>query len=655
MVQNAFANSPVDNNGGVGLHIELNPNAPLVDIADFTNVERYQFGQFQNNQAAGMFGPGTWWDIPGQGQLQLAIRERVFRYAIGAPVPDISSGQAEAPGNQMRLSVPSSDSVDNQAAVLMHEFGHNLGLSHGGHFAERGQERFNLKPNYHSIMNYLWTKPVEILPLPPDAPASVVQDHANMVAFQQARVLDYSRDKFDDVNEYLLDELFGMGGHLGHVVPFRWRFAGSFTLRGFAPESGSVDWNLDGTISSVPLENTDINYFPDFPLSEPGTDVLRGHDDWSNLWYPVSGHDNFVRYHVPTTSSAIPWNLADITGGDCNSNDIFDPYETWKGLARDDNQNQIPDECEEVIPPPGAPMTAPYPHDRRKNRYISFDPNKSSNDGRDIAFQVTLDALTLGSCSGNGAPCRADRGDEDCNACSVSGDACITSADCQPMGQSCDPTGESCVNDQAGSVGMVRWVGPESPLVNGVHLLVSEPFRRVSTAWPAVVHVGDCEIVPIAAYSVVAVDVDAELSSTSLAVETIGRPSGNSAWWADGVGPLEGHCEGDLRNPVCDPLLNDCPIGQSCGLVWSEPDGAANFDDVLAAIMLFASLPDTALPHTTWVDLHGDDSATMGSAQFDPPNYVANFADVQFFVFAFQGLPYPFLDPADCPDTGTWP
>jgi hypothetical protein len=45
----------------------------------------------------------------------------------------------------------------------------------------------------------------------------------------------------------------------------------------------------------------------------------------------------------------------------------------------------------------------------------------------------------------------------------------------------------------------------------------------------------------------------------------------------------------------------------------------------------------------------------MGSAQFDPPNYVANFADVQFFVFAFQGLPYPFLDPADCPDTGTWP
>jgi hypothetical protein len=38
----------------------------------------------------------------------------------------------------------------------MHELGHNLGLHHGG-----GQEdplndaRFNWKPNYHSVMNYL--------------------------------------------------------------------------------------------------------------------------------------------------------------------------------------------------------------------------------------------------------------------------------------------------------------------------------------------------------------------------------------------------------------------------------------------------------------------------------------------------------------------
>ncbi|MBF9014788.1 MULTISPECIES: hypothetical protein [unclassified Oceanispirochaeta] len=40
--------------------------------------------------------------------------------------------------------------VNKQASTIMHEFGHNLGLNHGGN------ETLNYKPNYYSIMNYLY-------------------------------------------------------------------------------------------------------------------------------------------------------------------------------------------------------------------------------------------------------------------------------------------------------------------------------------------------------------------------------------------------------------------------------------------------------------------------------------------------------------------
>ena len=39
----------------------------------------------------------------------------------------------------------------------------------------------------------------------------------------------------------------------------------------------------------------------------------------------------------------------------------------------------------------------------------------------------------------------------------------------------------------------------------------------------------------------------------------------------------------------------------------------------------------------------------------NPPNYVINFADIANIVGAFQGYPYPFKDPADCPSVGEWP
>jgi len=299
--------------------------------------------------------------------------------------------------------------------------------------------------------------------------------------------------------------------------------------------------------------------------------------------------------------------------------------------------------------PCARPLPAPYPHNRAKNRYISFATDKATNDGRNIAFEVTLTSLTLGSCSGNGTPCRLDRGNDDCGACSVTGEPCITMGNCRPSGQSCNPTGESCVNDHGGSVGRTWWVGEGSPLGNDVHPLVSEPFRAVSENWAAVVHVGDCEIVPVATYAVRAVDTATGAASAELLVRTIDRPG--DWYWADCVSNLNDYCTGNWA--ACPNGDGDCPPGQTCVRQWGPPNGYTNFDEVTAGVMAFQRVPGTSWPHVTVMDIHGDELfGEESSAAASPPNYVINMTDVQFVVLAFVGRPYPFYDPADCPDTG---
>ena len=291
------------------------------------------------------------------------------------------------------------------------------------------------------------------------------------------------------------------------------------------------------------------------------------------------------------------------------------------------------------------PLPAPYPHDRPKNRYVSFAPNPA-NVGIDVAHLVYVLDYQAASCDGTGGRCRLDHGNDDCNVCSLSGNPCITApVDCAP-GQSCLPTGDTCVNDlfntNVGFEGRTWWVA--APNADGIARLVSQSNRYVSDNWPTIVHIGDCEIAPLATYAIQAYDL-ADLSAGGLNVATISRPTPN--YWADCVGALAFFCDGDSRNPTCDPLNNTCPGGQSCMAAYPPPDGVTNFDDIGAAVASFASLPGTVLPDKTWVDIHGDN---FGSAMVDPPNFVINFSDIDFMVKAFQGRPYAFVDPALCPD-----
>jgi hypothetical protein len=198
-----------------------------------------------------------------------------------------------------------------------------------------------------------------------------------------------------------------------------------------------------------------------------------------------------------------------------------------------------------------APLPAPSPHDARKNRYVSFVPNNPAN----IAFSVEM-----------------------------------TASEYFPD-----------------SVGALGWVG--EPDEAGVARVVDEPF--FSDAWPALVHVGDCKIVPVAAYEIRGT-VDGTSFTEPLELATIARPEpGMPKWWADLVGlKVEG--------------------------AWSPPDGFVNMDDIQAAIQAFEDTPGE--PHWTWVDV-----ADEG------PDRVINMTDIQFIIFAFEGAGYPFSDPSDCP------
>ena len=368
-------------------------------------------------------------------------------------------------------------------------------------------------------------------------------------------------------------------------------------------------------------------------------------------------------------------NVPDECQADCQPNGIPDICDVNPAdpdgdgqVSADSNGNNLPDECEW-----GPPLPAPYPHNRAKNRYITFDPDKETNDGLNLAFKVTLTSLTLGSCSGNGAPCRTD---DDCRACSVTGTPCITvAADCEPGEvQTCDLTGETCVNDQAGSVGHSWWIGPEHPSANGVHLLVTEAYRKVSNAWPQVVQASDCEVVPIATFEVRAVSVGSgppELESDAVEVSTTAKPN---HWWADCVGELGSYCtlswtpctvDGDCAlgscywtgwachtDANCAGGTDVCVGGEVCIEIWPPADGFTNFQDVNAAVFTFSGLPTVMPTEVRNLDLHGNDA---GNPKVDPPNQVVNFSDIANIVAAFEGRPYPYTDPVECPDIGAWP
>ncbi|MCA9275798.1 MAG: hypothetical protein KDA29_07220 [Phycisphaerales bacterium] len=276
---NALVNNP-DGLDGIALHLVVDEeNLPLIPFPDnwvqFDMVKANHFGTTAEQGNAPL----------------LEAKAKAYRYCVFGQSHGAtdSSGLAELPGNDFMVTLglwnTPGGTIDQQAGTFMHELGHTLNLGHGGVSNAGVVSNLNNKPNYYSVMNYIWQYP-----------------HANYARFWR---LDYSHVALATLNEAALVEGNGIDGSdpdfAAAMTPFG-NGAEPPVLRWAKTDGSPVDWNGNGMTDPNPV-GVDLNYHEScvFPCPTVG-DVLVGGNDWSNLWYRLSGHGNFADgVHTDTT------------------------------------------------------------------------------------------------------------------------------------------------------------------------------------------------------------------------------------------------------------------------------------------------------------------------------------------------------------------
>lgn len=336
----AFDSAPMGNpdlQQGVDLHIVSVGCDPCVDDDAMPVVEfphpldpgawPSAFDSLKNSGCGGggCFGTAAERGRPDWGEARSA-KAVAYRYCIFGNTHGgtTSSGLAETPGNDFMVTlggwtVPGG-TPDEQAGTFMHELGHTLGLRHGG------GDDVQYKPNYHSVMNYVWQSP--------------------RLWYADSWRLDYSDTVLPTLDERSLNEPQGIGGPPDRETPI-----GPLLINGrgrLTTKSGPVDWNADGDPSDVGVSANVTFVREDAPS---GLEELHGHDDWASLRYlprVVAAWEDGV-YRVvdgEELTAEIAAELDEI--GDCNGNDVRDDEDIRNGTSPDLNRNGIPDECEPV-------------------------------------------------------------------------------------------------------------------------------------------------------------------------------------------------------------------------------------------------------------------------------------------------------------------
>jgi hypothetical protein len=170
----------------------------------------------------------------------------------------------------------------------MHELGHTFGLRHGG-VVPTGIAEPNCKPNYQSVMNYLFQA-------------------RGLLDARGIATLDFSRQALPTLNEGALTEPVGFGVRADYLARWYAPQSGSFIDRALAtspatrrcdgtplPAGGvpyvrvdapprndaAIDWSADGQITGTASQ--DANFDGLTPTNPAGPQAFLGADDFATL------------------------------------------------------------------------------------------------------------------------------------------------------------------------------------------------------------------------------------------------------------------------------------------------------------------------------------------------------------------------------------
>ncbi|MFB6296586.1 MAG: right-handed parallel beta-helix repeat-containing protein, partial [Halobacteriales archaeon] len=288
MIKEMYADAPVSNpdgTTGIAIHVLLDDNVTEHEYVQApygtTSNRNVSFGRLRRGNILeacdGHF--GTEADRNAENcQERLDIRRKTSHYGMFIHK---QSGRGSTSGlswgNNFIVSLGGwTNNVGSnveQAGTFAHEFGHQMGLAHGG------DTTLNDKPNYVSVMNYAYQTRASTWPA--------------------GTPINYSTGDLPSLDESSLNETRGIPSTIDYNIVYydeRDRYT-TTTLLDAAGNVQPIDWDNDSTIEDD--VSVDINN-----KNDPFTSVLEDYDDWGNIDFtppasPIAGGVNISNDSIP--------------------------------------------------------------------------------------------------------------------------------------------------------------------------------------------------------------------------------------------------------------------------------------------------------------------------------------------------------------------